>query len=248
MNPFFWQVQSVRFASLHNWDEIRSKDIRIGDHVKIEKAGDIIPQVVTVLTEQRESDLEEFDLPKSCPACQSEVTQLADEVAFRCQNEQCIAKLLESSSILFLRDALNIQGIGESVVEQLLELNLIRNPLDLFGLSPDDFLRLKETKEKLASKLFKAVQARNIELGRFVYALGISHVGLQSAYLIADSFKTLSAIAESRKEDLETLDGIGPVMADSIESFFDSQYYIQIIQSMNEYNVTVEDVETLRII
>ena len=111
--------------------------------------------------------------------------------------------------------------------------------------SSDDFLRSKETKEKLASKLFKAVQARkNIELGRFIYALGISHVGLQSAYLIADSFKTLSAIAESRKEDLETLDGIGPVMvADSIVSFFDSQYYIQIIQSMNEYNVTVEDVE-----
>ena len=242
--PVFLAGSTVRFASLHNWDEIRSKDIRIGDHVKIEKAGDIIPQVVTVLTEQRESDLEEFDLPKSCPACQSEVTQLADEVAFRCQNEQCIAKLLGKLKHFVSRDALNIQGIGESVVEQLLELNLIRNPLDLFGLSPDDFLRLKETKEKLASKLFKAVQARkNIELGRFIYALGISHVGLQSAYLIADSFKTLSAIAESRKEDLETLDGIGPVMADSIESFFDSQYYIQIIQSMNEYNVTVEDVE-----
>ena len=242
--PVFLAGSTVRFASLHNWDEIRSKDIRIGDHVKIEKAGDIIPQVVTVLTELRESELDEFDLPKTCPACDSNVNQLEGEVAFRCQNEQCVAKLLGKLKHFVSRDALNIQGIGESVLEQLLQLNLIGNPLDLFGLEINDFLRLKETKEKLATKLFNAVEERKIiELGRFVYALGISHVGLQSAYLIAESFQTLDAISKASKEDLEALDGIGPVMADSIANFFDSEYCSQIFQSMSEYNVVVEDVK-----
>ncbi|MEE2923273.1 MAG: NAD-dependent DNA ligase LigA [bacterium] len=243
--PVFLAGSTVRFASLHNWDEIRSKDIRIGDHVKIEKAGDIIPQVVTVLIEQRDSELDEFELPVTCPACNSEVTQLLGEVAFRCQNEHCVAKLLGKLKHFVSRDALNIQGVGESILEQLLKLNMIGNPLDLFGLEIDDFLRLKETKEKLATKLFNAVQDRKkIELGRFIYALGIPHVGLQSAYLLAESFQTLDAILEVNKQDLESLDGIGPVMADSIAHFFDSEYCLKVIQSIKQYNVAIEDVSS----
>ena len=238
--PVFLAGSTVRFASLHNWDEIRSKDIRVGDQVKIEKAGDIIPQVVTVMTDYRKEELDQFEFPSNCPACDSKVSQLTGEVAFRCQNEQCSAKLLGKLKHFVSRDALNIQGIGESLLDQLLKFNLISNPVDLFGLEIDDFLRLKETKEKLATKLYNAVQERqNFELGRFIYSLGIPHVGLQSAYLLAESFQTLECLSKAGKEDLEALDGIGPVMADSISNFFHSEYYVQILESMDRYNVLI---------
>ncbi len=238
--PVFLAGSTVRFASLHNWDEIRSKDVRVGDYVKIEKAGDIIPQVVTVMIDRRMEELTEFELPSTCPACGGTVSKLMGEVAFRCQNEQCSAKLLGKLKHFVSRDALNIQGIGESVLEQLLNLNMINNPVDLFGLEIDDFLRLKETKEKLATKLFNAVQeCQNIELGRFVYALGIPLVGLQSAYLLAEHFITLELLAKANNEDLETLEGIGPVMANSISNFFHSEYYLQVLESMQRYSVLI---------
>lgn len=231
---------TVRFASLHNWDEIRSKDIRIGDRVKIEKAGDIIPQVVTVLIDQREHDRPEFPLPDQCPVCFGQVFKESTEVAYRCLNEYCDARLLGKLKHFVSRDALNIQGIGHSVLEQLLQLNMVQNPVDLFGLQRDDFLRLKETREKLAGKLYDAIQQKQIiELGRFVFALGIPHVGLQSAQLLSESFCTLERLAGVSVAELENLDGIGPVMAVSIVNFFQSEYFNQVTESLKKYGLQI---------
>jgi DNA ligase (NAD+) len=231
---------TVTFASLHNWDEIRSKDVRIGDLVVVEKAGDIIPQVVSVLKDKRETRLDEFPVPESCPVCEASVEKKEGEVAYRCSNEFCPSRRLASLKHFVGRNAINMDGVGASVLEQLLELGKIADPLDLYALRMEDFLELRETKEKLATKLYDAIQkCKQIELNRFLFALGIPFVGTQSATVLAEHYKKLQKIENCELEELCLIDGIGDKMAQSIHDFFQSNYWRGLADKLVRHEVEV---------
>jgi len=242
--PVFVAGSTVRFASLHNWDEIRSKDVRIGDQVKIEKAGDIIPQVVTVLSELRESELEEFPVPETCPICDSETVKTKEEVAIRCPNSQCPSRIQESLKHFVSRDALNIAGVGPSVLSQFLDLKLIEMPIDLFALKEDDCLRLENAREKMAAKIYSGIQSSlPLQMPRFLFALGIPHVGLQTAYLLLEHFPVWEKLISAQQEEFESIDGIGTVMAHSLQHFFESDYFREMERRRKELGLEFARIE-----
>ncbi|MCO4783457.1 MAG: NAD-dependent DNA ligase LigA [Candidatus Cloacimonetes bacterium] len=248
-SPVFLAGSTIRFASLHNWDEIQNKDVRIGDFVKIEKAGDIIPQVVTVLKEKRTGSELILDPPQVCPVCNAKAIRRENEVAYRCDNFYCSSQNLERLKHFVSRDALNIRGIGTSVLEQLLELKLVENPMDLFSLSLDDFLRLKETKEKSATNFYEAIsKSRSIPLSRYIYSLGIPFIGLQTAVLLAEHFVSLDKFKSCSLDVLKEVDGVGDKMAESCSLFLESDYFKSIeekrifesIEILQEEKVEIE--------
>ncbi len=242
--PTLLAGSTIQHATLHNWQEMREKDIRIGDQVIIEKAGDIIPQVVRVLTEAREAELEELPLPEICPVCKGEVIQREGEVAYRCINESCSSRLLQAMKHFVSRDALDIQGVGESVLEQLLGKGLLETPWDLFGLEVDDFLSLKETKERLATKLYDAVLAKKTApLPRVLFALGLPHVGVQSARVLASHFLSYQKILDASIDEIAEIDGFGAVMAEAIHARLHSEGFLHWEEKRREFGVVVEDIE-----
>lgn len=240
--PVFLAGSTIRFASLHNWDEIQNKDVRIGDYVKIEKAGDIIPQVVTVLKEKRTGSEIVLDPPEVCPVCTASAIRRENEVAYRCDNFYCSSQSLERLKHFVSRDALNIRGIGTSVLEQLLELKLVESPMDLFHLSMDDFLRLKETKEKSANNFFEAIsKTRKIPFSRYIYSLGIPFIGLQTAVLFAEHFVSLEKFKQSSLDVLKEIDGVGDKMAESCSLFLESDYFRIIEEKRESESIDVLD-------
>ena len=246
--PVFLAGSTIRFASLHNWDEIQNKDVRIGDFVKIEKAGDIIPQVVTVLKEKRDGSEKVLAPPSHCPVCNSEAVRRENEVAYRCINFYCSSQSLERLKHFVSRDALNIRGIGTSVLEQLLELKLLTNPMDLFSLSQDDFLRLKETKEKSANNFFEAIsKCQKVPLSRFIYSLGIPFIGLQTAVIFAEHFTSFEKFKTASFERLLEIDGVGEKMADSCFLFLQSEYFTSIEEKREEFQIEILTEEKVEI-
>jgi len=236
--PVFVAGSTVRFASLHNWDEIDQKDIRIGDQVLIEKAGDIIPQVVQVLTEKRKEDLSKFPVPKTCPECDLEVVRRVGEVAYRCENLRCSSRTLGALKHFVSRDAFDIQGVGTAILEQLHQLGLVKVPMDLFALEEDDLLRLEKTKEKLAAKILKGIRERSrISFQRYIYALGIPHVGVQSAQALSGEFPSLEELRACPEDQLSAIDDIGPVMAASLRAFFESEFFLEMEERRVELGV-----------
>jgi DNA ligase (NAD+) len=237
--PVFLSGSTVRFASLHNWEELHTKDIRVGDLVKVEKAGDIIPQVVGVVQEERERS-PEFPLPERCPVCGEPVKRKEQEVAWRCVNSACNSRVYGALAHFVSRNALDIQGVGVKILEQLADLTLVQVPMDLFSLKQSDFLRLKECREKLADKLVDAIQARReIPLDRYLYALGIPGVGLQGARLLTSVFKSLQVLCGASEEDYARIDGIGPTIAGSMVEFFQGDFYLAMEESRLQHGVKV---------
>ncbi len=237
--PVSLSGSTIRFASLHNWEEMRSKDVRVGDRVKVEKAGDIIPQVVSVLSKEGERSVE-FPLPETCPVCAQPVLRREEEVAWRCVNSECRSRVYGALVHFVSRNALDIQGIGAKILEQLVDLSLVKVPMDLFGLEQGDFLRMKECREKLADKLVTAIQARKeIPLDRYLYALGIPGVGLQGARLLASVFKSLEAIALASEEDYAQIDGIGPTIASAMRDFFQAEFFKTMEQRRLELEIPI---------
>lgn len=246
--PVFLAGSTIRFASLHNWDEIQNKDVRIGDFVKIEKAGDIIPQVVTVLAKKRNGSEKILPPPTHCPTCNSEAIRRENEVAYRCVNFYCSSQNLERLKHFVSRDALNIRGIGTSVLEQLLDLKLVENPMDLFSLSTDDFLKLKETKEKSANNFFEAIsQCKKIPFSRFIYSLGIPFIGLQTAVLFAEHFIDLEKLKSTSLDCLKEIDGVGDKMAESCFLFLNSDYFKVIEEKRVEKSIEIQKEEKIEI-
>lgn len=234
---------TVRFASLHNWEEMQAKNILIGDYVKIEKAGEIIPQVVSVLTEKRTGTERELPIPKNCPVCNSQVQKRSGEVAYRCTNNLCPSRRLAALKHFVSRDAFDIRGVGEAVLEQLVDLRLVVNPLDLFRLNIDDFLRLKETKIRMATKLYNSIQScrNDVELYRYIYALGIPFIGLSSARLLADHFLNWASLSNATREQLLAVDGIGDKMADALLLFFASDEFQHLEALRLELQVSLQE-------
>ncbi|WP_240376045.1 NAD-dependent DNA ligase LigA [Bacillus piscicola] len=224
---------TVRRASLHNEDLIREKDIKIGDQVVVKKAGDIIPEVVRVLTELRDGSEAEFVMPEECPACGSGLVRLEGEVALRCVNPQCPAQMQEALIHFVSRDAMNIDGLGEKVIQQLFRHHLVGGIDDLYKLDKEELLKLERMGEKSVNNLLEAIDAsKENSLEKLIFGLGIRFVGAKAARTLAEHFETMDALRCASREDLLAIFEIGDKMADSIVSFFENQEAADLIDRL----------------
>lgn len=232
----------VKRATLHNYDEIIRKDIRIGDYVIIEKAGEIIPIVKKVILERRSDNSKKFHFPEfPCSACILPAQKNVNEVAIKCINKNCPSKLKNWIIHFASRKAMDISGLGESVVEQLVEKKLIQTPSDIYKLKLDDLVNLERFGIKSAENLLNGVQAsKKIPFGRVLYALGIPHVGKTASETIANYYQNIDNISNATDEELEEIDDVGPIVAKSIKTYLSNPDYQLIINSLKEYGVKFE--------
>ncbi|GGC98417.1 DNA ligase [Thalassobacillus devorans] len=232
---------TVQRASLHNEDLIKEKDIRIGDTVVIKKAGDIIPEVVRVLTEERTGDEEPYAMPEECPECGSELVRLEEEVALRCINPNCPAQLREGLIHFVSRNAMNIDGLGEKVIAQLFKENLIATIADLYKLDREELLKLERMGEKSVDNLLRAIDAsKDNSLERLLFGLGIRYVGSKAAKTLAEAFETMDNLQEANYEDLTAINEIGEKMADSIYRYFDEPKVQSLLAELKELGLNME--------
>jgi len=232
---------TVSRASLHNWDEIDRLDVRIGDQVVVERAGDVIPDVVRVLTEKRRGNETQVPLPTHCPACASPVERLEGEVVPRCQGLSCPAQLKESLKHFARRGGMDIDGLGGKYIDQLLQLGLVKNVADLYRLRKKDLFRFERMGDKLAEKLLAAIEAsKKRPLSRFLNALGIRHVGDHMAKVLASQFGSLEELSRASQEDLLAIHEVGPQVASSVTSFFASPQNQQILADLSMLGVHPE--------
>ena len=226
MEPVQLAGTTVTHATLHNFDEIKRLDVRIGDTVIVEKAGDIIPKIIRVLDKLRDGSEKRVKEPKKCPICFSEVTRYKIQdtnkgVALVCTNKKCFAKELKNIIHFVSKKAFNIDGMGKKIVEQLLEEGLIKNVADIFTLTKGDLEPLERFAEKSADNLIEAIkQSKQVTLPRFIFGLGIHHVGEETAITLAKEFHTLDNIMKLDLEDLQEINDIGPRVAESINAWF----------------------------
>ncbi len=229
---------TVSRATLHNWDEIAAKDIRIGDTVLVERAGDVIPAVVRVLTERRTGQESVMTPPENCPECGSGVVRIADEVALRCMGLSCPPQIRESVKHFASRAAMDIEGLGDKFSGQLLSLGLIRNVADIYRLTKADFMQFERMGDKLASNLLAAIEAsKQRELSRFIFALGIRHVGERTAKALSQAFGNIDNLKAATLEELTSIRDIGATVAESIRTFFDNRNNLAIIGQLLELGV-----------
>ncbi|UTE78030.1 NAD-dependent DNA ligase LigA [Rossellomorea sp. KS-H15a] len=232
---------TVQRASLHNEDLIREKDIKIGDHVVIKKAGDIIPEVVNVLEDKRTGDEQEFLMPTHCPECESELVRLEGEVALRCINPKCPAQIREGLIHFVSRNAMNIDGLGEKVISQLFREKLIEDVADLYRLERDQLLQLERMGEKSVDNLLEAIQtSKGNSLEKLLFGLGIRHVGAKAAKTLAQEFGSMDRLMDARKEELTNVNEIGDKMADAIVAYFENDEVKELMQELKEAGVNLE--------
>ncbi len=226
----------VTSASLHNQDEIDRKDIRIGDRVVVERAGDVIPHVVSVVKDARNGSEERYELPDTCPVCGEETSRPEGEAVRRCTNASCPAQVKEKVQHFGSQQALDIDGLGEKVVDQLVERGLVEDVADLFDLTADDLRGLDRFAEKSAGKLVDAIREgkEQATLTRVVYGLGIPHVGRAMAGDLALAFGSLEALADADRDDLEALDGVGPTVASAIAQWLDNDRNRELLDRLRD--------------
>ena len=231
----------VRRASLHNQDEIDRNNIRIGDTVWVEKAGEIIPQVVGVLTKKRPKGAKKFHLPKRCPVCGGPVVRLPGEVAVRCENISCPAQIRERIKHYASRRALDIEGLGDKLIEQMVAHRLVKSPADLYSLKQEELIGLERMAAKSADNLLGAIEkSKSHSLDRLLFALGIRHVGRTAARTLDRHYQSLAKLAKAPAGELEEIPEIGPIMARSIEQFFRNERNLEIIQKLEQAGVRTE--------
>ncbi len=245
LKPVLLAGTTVKRASLHNEDEILRKDIRPGDMVIVEKAGEIIPQVISVVNPDREGRSAPFSMPSNCPACSEKLVKLDEEVAWRCINPECPPQVRERVAHFASRDAMDIDGLGEAIVDQLINEGLIKTYADLYSLKKEDLVPLERMGEKSAQNLIDAVEkSKQQTLDRIIYALGIRFVGRTVAKDIAGNFKTVDAIMQADEETMIQVDSIGPKIAESVRTFFDNQKNLNIINQLREAGLRFEYQQT----
>ena len=211
---------TVSRATLHNVDYIAEKDIRKDDTVIVYKAGDIIPAVLRVVESKRLSE-EKLDIPTNCPSCDSQLLHFEDEVALRCINPRCPAQIMEGLIHFASRDAMNITGLGPSVVEKLFAANLVKDVADIYRLKEEDFLLLEGVKEKSASKLYQAIQAsKENSAEKLLFGLGIRHVGSKASQLLLQRFHSIENLAQADPEEVASIESLGSVIAQSLQTYF----------------------------
>ena len=241
MDPVQLAGSTVQRASLHNVDLIETLDVRIGDTVEIHKAGDIIPEIVSVVISQRPEDSQPLPIPTTCPRCDAELVRLNEEVALRCINPLCPAQKLAKMIHFSSRNAMNITGLGDKIMEHLINQELVSDPSDLYTLKQEDFLTLPNTKEKSATKYQNAIEeSKSNSLERLLFGLGIRHVGSKAARLISEKFRKIEAIQKASIEDIETIDGIGPMISQAIVEYFDMDESNELILRLQEAGVNTD--------
>ncbi|ARD47814.1 DNA ligase (NAD(+)) LigA [Sporosarcina sp. P37] len=229
---------TVGRASLHNEDLIREKDIRIGDHVVLRKAGDIIPEVVMPLIEQRTGEEEPFHMPEACPECDSELVRIEGEVALRCVNPKCPAQMKEALIHFVSRRAMNIDGVGEKLVEQLYEADLVQDVSDLYTLTKEELLGLERIGEKSATNILAAIDtSKENSLEKLLFGLGIRHVGEKVARILAEEYRTLEALEQATDEDLVNIFEIGAIVADAVTTYFSTEEVQDVMNKLRSYGV-----------
>jgi len=221
LSPVQLAGTTVKRASLHNFDELRRLDVRCGDTVVVEKAGEIIPQVVEVIKKLRPAGAVSFKVPKKCPNCGSSVAKDEDGVYIRCQNPDCVGQLKERLKYFAGRGQMDIENLGEALIDQLVDSGLVKNFADIYKLQKDDLLELERMGDKSAQNIIDSIKASKTRpLWRLVAGLGIRHIGGQSAQILAEHFGSLKAIMTADKKTLEEIEQIGPTMAKSIYKYF----------------------------
>ena len=230
---------TVSRAVLHNGDFIKEKDIRIGDTVILRKAGEIIPEVVSVARHKENSV--PFEMPKICPSCGSPVSCENGEAALRCTNTDCPAQLMRHMIHFVSREAMDIDGLGERVLRALVENSLISSPMDLYRLSKDDIMTLEKKKDKSAENLVNAIEkSKSNDLYRTVFSLGIRHIGQKAAKLLADKFRTLDNIANATIEEISSIDGFGEIMAESVYQYFQLDESKKLVEEIKLLGINTE--------
>ena len=233
LEPIFVAGSTVSRATLHNEEEIARKDLRIGDRVLVEKAGDVIPAVVKVLTEERDGSEKVFRMPTHCPVCGSAVSRAEGEVAVRCANPGCAAQARRRIEYFASRTAMDIEGLGEAMVTQLCDAGLVNDVADLYTITSEQLLPLERMGEKSVANLLEAIAAsRDQPLWRLLAALGIPHVGVTVARTLAASFGTIDRLAAASEEDLVAVEEIGPIMATAIHGWFRDPSVITLLEKL----------------
>ena len=231
---------TVSRATLHNVDYIAEKDIRKDDTVIVYKAGDIIPAVLRVVESKRVSE-EKLDIPTNCPSCDSKLLHFEDEVALRCINPRCPAQIKEGLTHFASRDAMNISGLGPSVVEKLFEAQLVKDVADIYRLTVEDFLLLDGIKEKSAQKLYQAIQAsKENSAEKLLFGLGIRHVGSKASQLLLQNFHSVEALAQANPEEIATIESLGSVIAQSLQTYFATEGSKILLSELKELGVNLD--------
>ncbi|WP_067623447.1 NAD-dependent DNA ligase LigA [Alicyclobacillus acidiphilus] len=232
---------TVSRASLHNEDLIRERDIRVGDVIVVQKAGDIIPEVIKSLADRRTFDYPTFAMPECCPQCGEPLRRLDGEVAWRCVNPSCPALIRESLIHFVSRDAMNIEGLGEQWIAILLEKGLIHTVADLYRLTKSDLLQLDRMGEKLADKLLDAIeQSKRNSLERLLFGLGIRHVGEKAAKTLAQAYGTMQNLMSATVDSLVTVPDVGPKMAESIAGYFATPGVQELIRDLEDLGLNMD--------
>ena len=248
LTPVTISGSKISKATLHNEDYIVAKDIRIGDTVIVHKAGEIIPEVVAVKLEERTGTEVKFVMPQICPECQNPVVKEDNEVAYKCVNPNCPAILRENFIHFVSRDAMNIEGLGPSVVSMLLDNNLINDVADLYKLTTEELLNLDRIGAKSAENLISAIEkSKQAGLNRLLFALGIRFVGVKAANILANHFKSMKALTKSSLEDLLAINEIGTKIAQSIIAYFNKQENLMLLDKLSEVgvNMTAKTIERM---
>lgn len=230
----------VSRATLHNMDYIREKDIRIGDKAIVYKAGDIIPEVLSVVKEKRDGSEKEFTMPLFCPVCNAPVKRDEGEAAYRCTGADCPAQLERTITHFVSRDAMDIDGMGSSIVSKLLDSGLIKNSADIYYLKKEDIAKIDKLGEKSSENLIAAIEkSKKNDLSKLLYALGIRHIGLGAAKLIAAKVKNIDALFTITQEELTSIEDVGGVMAKSVIDYFSQEHVREMIERMKEAGVNI---------
>ena len=231
---------TVSRATLHNVDYIAEKDIRKEDTVIVYKAGDIIPAVLRVVESKRVSE-EKLDIPTNCPSCNSDLLHFEDEVALRCINPRCPAQIMEGLIHFASRDAMNITGLGPSIVEKLFAANLVKDVADIYRLKEEDFLLLEGVKEKSASKLYQAIQAsKENSAEKLLFGLGIRHVGSKASQLLLQHFHSIENLSQAEPDEVASIESLGGVIAKSLQTYFATEGSEILLRELKEAGVNLD--------
>ena len=244
--PVLLAGSTISKATLHNEDFIKEKDIRIGDYVVIQKAGDVIPEVVDVLKEKRTGNEKEFEMPKVCPVCGGKVVREEGEAAWHCIGIECSARNLQNLVHFASRTGMNIDGLGISVIEQLVDKGYLKNIADIYYLKKEEIASLKKNGQKFAQNLMDAInESKNNDLERLICALGIRHIGTKAAKIIARRYGSMKELMNASIESLNLVDTIGGISAESIYEFFHQEQTIDLINKLEQAGVNMESHEDI---
>ena len=244
LEPVKLAGSTISKTTLHNEDFIREKDLKIGDHVIIQKAGDVIPEIVEVVKEKRTGKEKNFIMPKTCPVCGANAIREEGEAAIRCTGIECPAKLLRNIIHFVSKEGMDIEGLGENLVEQFIEKGLIENIADIYTLTFEDIASLKKNGKKFAENLINAIEASKTRpFYKLLTALGIRHIGTKSAKTIAKHFKTIDNLINADIEELASLEDVGQIMAISIYEFFREEQTTDLISKLKQAEINMKEDE-----